>query len=110
MAFSDRVNDDIALASDGVGYLLMHGGSTQSEVISVSDRGEIRRRGEVGLIFAQMGLATGALDDGLFSAVVLMVMVTTFIAPPWLARLGKGAEGPPDESTLDELVYGEDEP
>jgi Kef-type K+ transport system membrane component KefB len=67
-------------------------------------------RGEVGLIFAQMGLATGALDDGLFSAVVLMVMVTTFIAPPWLAQLGKGVEGPPDESTLDELVYGEDEP
>ncbi len=67
-------------------------------------------RGEVGLIFAQMGLSTGALDDGLFSAVVLMVMVTTFIAPPWLAALGKGAEGPADESGLDELVYGEDEP
>ena len=44
-------------------------------------------RGEVGLIFAQMGLATGALDEGLFSAVILMVMVTTFIAPPWLAAL-----------------------
>jgi Kef-type K+ transport system membrane component KefB len=67
-------------------------------------------RGEVGLIFAQMGLATGALDEGLFSAVVLMVMVTTFIAPPWLARLGKGVEGPPDDRGLDELVYGEDEP
>lgn len=67
-------------------------------------------RGEVGLIFAQMGLATGVLDQGLFSAVVLMVMVTTFIVPPWLAQLGKGVEGPPDESTLDELVYGEDEP
>ena len=67
-------------------------------------------RGEVGLIFAQMGLATGALDQGLFSAVVLMVMVTTFLAPPWLARLGKGVEGPPDERGLDELVFGEDEP
>ena len=44
-------------------------------------------RGEVGLIFAQMGLATGVFDPGLFSAVTLMVMVTTFIAPPLLKLL-----------------------
>jgi Kef-type K+ transport system membrane component KefB len=41
-------------------------------------------RGEVGLIFAQMGLTTGVLTSGLFSALTLMVMVTTFIAPPLL--------------------------
>jgi len=29
-------------------------------------------RGEVGLIFAQMGLASGVFDSGLFSAVTLM--------------------------------------
>jgi Kef-type K+ transport system membrane component KefB len=44
-------------------------------------------RGEVGLIFAQMGLTTGALTTGLFSAITLMVMVTTFIAPPLLKML-----------------------
>jgi len=44
-------------------------------------------RGEVGLIFAQMGLATGVFDLGLFSAVALMVMVTTFLAPPLLKFL-----------------------
>ncbi|MBR9989107.1 MAG: cation:proton antiporter [Gemmatimonadetes bacterium] len=44
-------------------------------------------RGEVGLIFAQMGLTTGALTTGLFSAITLMVMVTTFIAPPLLKIL-----------------------
>ena len=44
-------------------------------------------RGEVGLIFAQMGLTTGALTSGLFSALTLMVMVTTFIAPPLLKML-----------------------
>jgi Kef-type K+ transport system membrane component KefB len=44
-------------------------------------------RGEVGLIFAQMGLTTGALTTGLFSAVTLMVMVTTFVAPPLLKLL-----------------------
>jgi Kef-type K+ transport system membrane component KefB len=39
-------------------------------------------RGEVGLIFAQMGLATGAISPELFGAIMLMVVVTTFIAPP----------------------------
>jgi Kef-type K+ transport system membrane component KefB len=44
-------------------------------------------RGEVGLIFAQMGLDTGVFGPGLFSAVMLMVMVTTLIAPPLLRWL-----------------------
>lgn len=44
-------------------------------------------RGEVGLIFAQMGLSRGIFDSGLFSAVTLMVMVTTFLAPPLLRYL-----------------------
>jgi len=44
-------------------------------------------RGEVGLIFAQMGLASGVFDLGLFSALTLMVMVTTFMAPPLLKLL-----------------------
>jgi Kef-type K+ transport system membrane component KefB len=54
-------------------------------------------RGEVGLIFAQMGLATGALTRDLFSAVALMVMATTFIAPPLLARMATGERGPSDD-------------
>ncbi len=41
-------------------------------------------RGEVGLIFANIGLTTGVLGDELFSAVILMVIGTTFIAPPLL--------------------------
>lgn len=44
-------------------------------------------RGEVGLIFGQMGLAAGVFDSGMFSAVTLMVMVTTFMAPPLLKML-----------------------
>jgi Kef-type K+ transport system membrane component KefB len=44
-------------------------------------------RGEVGLIFAQMGLASGVFSRGLFSAVALMVMVTTFMTPPLLKLL-----------------------
>jgi Kef-type K+ transport system membrane component KefB len=38
-------------------------------------------RGEVGLIFAGIGKATGVVDEGLFSAVILLVMVTTVLAP-----------------------------
>lgn len=41
-------------------------------------------RGEVGLIFAQMGLATGAIAPELFGAIMLMVVVTTFVSPPLL--------------------------
>jgi hypothetical protein len=43
-------------------------------------------RGEVGLIFAQMGLTTAVLSGGQFGAIMLMVMGTTMITPPWLAR------------------------
>jgi len=38
-------------------------------------------RGEVGLIFAGIGKGLGVLDGGTFSAVVIMVIATTFIAP-----------------------------
>lgn len=44
-------------------------------------------RGEVGLIFAQIGLSAGLLSSGLYSSVALMVMITTFIAPPALRVL-----------------------
>lgn len=38
-------------------------------------------RGEVGLIFAGIGKSLGVIDDGLFSAVVILVMITTLLAP-----------------------------
>jgi len=41
-------------------------------------------RGEVGLIFAQLGRATGLFSHEIFSALVVVVMVTTFLAPPLL--------------------------
>ena len=44
-------------------------------------------RGEVGLIFAGVGLAAGVLEAGLYSALVAMVMLTTLAAPPWLKAL-----------------------
>jgi Kef-type K+ transport system membrane component KefB len=66
-------------------------------------------RGEVGVIFAQMGLAAGVFDAGFFGAITLMVMVTTLLAPPLLKRL-LGArdllepERPEAHEGLEELV------
>ncbi|HEX2384407.1 MAG TPA: cation:proton antiporter [Acidimicrobiales bacterium] len=41
-------------------------------------------RGEVGLIFATIGLQTGVLDDDLYAALLLVVLVTTLVTPQLL--------------------------
>ncbi|WP_237758941.1 cation:proton antiporter [Legionella birminghamensis] len=41
-------------------------------------------RGEVGLVFASIGRTLGVISDQLFLAIVLMIIVTTFLAPPLL--------------------------
>ena len=47
-------------------------------------------RGEVGLIFADIGLRNEILSSEVFSAVLIMVMLTTFIAPPLLKMIFRG--------------------
>jgi Kef-type K+ transport system membrane component KefB len=42
-------------------------------------------RGEVGLIFAGVGLREGVLRENSYAAILLMVLVTTIITPPLLA-------------------------
>ena len=64
-------------------------------------------RGEVGLIFAQTGLATHVFDAGLFGAATLMVMVTTLLAPPLLkVLLGRAPDAIPDHEleAIEDLV------
>ena len=71
-------------------------------------------RGEVGLIFAQMGLASGAIAPDLFGALMLMVLVTTFVTPPLLGRVGRTAapaataprEAHVGDGGIDDLVAG----
>jgi Kef-type K+ transport system membrane component KefB len=41
-------------------------------------------RGEVALIFASVGKGLGVVSEGIFFAVVIMVMVTTLLTPPLL--------------------------
>jgi len=67
-------------------------------------------RGEVGLIFAQMGLVAGVLTAEHFGALMLMVVVTTFVTPPLLglivARRTADDESAPDQRGIDDLVVG----
>jgi Kef-type K+ transport system membrane component KefB len=54
-------------------------------------------RGEVGLVFAGVGTASGVLSDSLNAAIIMMVILTTFLAPPLLRVVfqePKGAEVP----------------
>ncbi|HET6837135.1 MAG TPA: cation:proton antiporter [Gemmatimonadales bacterium] len=51
-------------------------------------------RGEVGLIFADIGRRAGILNEAVFGAILLMVMATTFVAPPALnALFGSSSAG-----------------
>src|SRR5207245_7077054 len=48
-------------------------------------------RGEVGLIFAQIGLTAGILSTRLFSAMLFVIIATTLVTPPllkWTLRWG----------------------
>jgi len=44
-------------------------------------------RGEVGLIFAAIGLTGAVITPELYAAVVLMIVLTTVVGPVWLRRL-----------------------
>jgi Kef-type K+ transport system membrane component KefB len=43
-------------------------------------------RGEVGLIVAGIGVTSGALSSNIYTAIIIMVAVTTLITPMWLKR------------------------
>lgn len=64
-------------------------------------------RGEVGLIFAQIGLQKGVFDSGIFGGVTLMVIFTTFLAPPILKALLTEKKTPtsgPEPQVIQDLV------
>jgi len=61
-------------------------------------------RGEVGIVVAQIGVAMSAIGDQVYGAVVMMAMLTTLAAPPFI-KLAFASEKPerakrsPDEET-----------
>ena len=56
-------------------------------------------RGEVGLVFAGIGTASGVLDKPLEAAIIAMVILTTFVAPPLLRVVFKDPESGAEEPT-----------
>jgi Kef-type K+ transport system membrane component KefB len=54
-------------------------------------------RGEVGLVFAGIGSTSGIIDKPLAAAIIIMVIITTFLAPPFL----RIAFGQTENSTVD---------
>ncbi|HYW20441.1 MAG TPA: cation:proton antiporter [Nodularia sp. (in: cyanobacteria)] len=56
-------------------------------------------RGEVGLVFAGIGAASGTLDKPLQAAIIIMVILTTFLAPPLLRFAFK--QSPAEKESLD---------
>ena len=67
-------------------------------------------RGEVGLVFAGIGSASGVLDKPLEVSIIIMVILTTFLAPPFLRiAFGEPVEPPTKGEPLSEqpIVVGE---
>ncbi|MBM0743113.1 cation:proton antiporter [Phormidium sp. CLA17] len=54
-------------------------------------------RGEVGLVFAAVGTASGVLSDSLNAAIIVMVILTTFLAPPLLRVVFDRADLPVED-------------
>jgi Kef-type K+ transport system membrane component KefB len=53
-------------------------------------------RGEVGLVFAGVGAASGVLSESLDAAIIVMVILTTFIAPPLLRVVFNNSDDDPN--------------
>ena len=81
------------------GYAVVGNRSLRRIVIGVG----MVPRGEVGLIFAQLGLTAGLLSSGLYSSVAMMVMITTFMTPPLLRAL-LARQTPDDAGALCDVV------
>lgn len=69
----------------GSGWGARLGGLTRTEATQLG-AGMISR-GEVGLIVASVGMRQGLVNDDEFSAIIVMILVTTLITPPILRAL-----------------------
>ena len=91
----------VAVLTKFVAGFVVRGAAVNRKVIGVG----MVPRGEVGLIFADRGLNAGILNPGHYSAVTLMVMGTTLLAPPLLrVLLLPKAPAPSRDSASDYLA------
>ena len=56
-------------------------------------------RGEVGIVVAALGLSAGVFGQQLYAVIIAMSLLTSVIAPPFLALLLKTREAEPDAAT-----------
>jgi Kef-type K+ transport system membrane component KefB len=76
----------IALATKAIAGFVLRGRDVRRSVIGAG----MIPRGEVGIIFAGFGLTLGVIGEGLYSAILVMVVVTTLAAPPLLKFFLRG--------------------
>ncbi len=70
-------------------------------------------RGEVGLIFASIGLTAGVFTQNLYASILLMVLVTTLMTPPllsWRYRTVRAQLVESTASTTSETIASHPEP
>jgi len=58
-------------------------------------------RGEVGLIFASIGLQTKVISPSLYSALLFVIMMTTFVTPPLLRLFIRDSSAPAEEAVVE---------
>lgn len=74
----------IAILAKFVAGFAAQGSKTEKMLVGVS----MVPRGEVGLIFAATGSSLGVLSSELFSTIVLVVIITTFVSPAMIKSFG----------------------
>src|SRR5581483_5015821 len=79
----------VALIGKVLGGLSVPGRGTKRWTVGIG----MIPRGEVGLIFASIGLSKHVINDALYAAIILVVILTTFITPP-LLKLAASRPGP----------------
>jgi Kef-type K+ transport system membrane component KefB/mannitol/fructose-specific phosphotransferase system IIA component (Ntr-type) len=95
--FSPRVLIFGALYTAGAVLAKIAGCGVPALLMGFNLRGALRigagmvPRGEVALIIAGIGLASGILDNQLFAVIILMTLVTTLAAPPLLSLFLKNS-------------------
>lgn len=63
-------------------------------------------RGEMGIVVAVLGLRLGMIGEDIYSAVIFMAIVTTFVTPPLLKALYQRWKGPIEEARTEILSEG----
>jgi Kef-type K+ transport system membrane component KefB len=90
----------------GAGALL--GGLSRQEALQMGIG--MMSRGEVGLIVATVGVTQGLIDQGVFAAVVGVVIITTLLTPPLLRASFAKSKSLPENSKTKNMPAAKGEP